>query len=158
MHLRSFLKLLKEAPVIACESLLFYHKFSFTPRAAWSFCAVLCRTSITNWTRWRRSSRDAPSVNCKRCGNYTRCRLRGDRKHVPYCLHYRRSRLFRASCVDSFKFESFKLLEAKIEAALSTERPSEQSKYAICYAIHVISTEWEGENTHQGVSSDRRRS
>ncbi len=52
--------------------------------------------------------------------------------------------LFRVSCVDSFKFGSFKLLEAKIEVALSTERPSEQSKHEICHAVHVIGTE-EGE-------------
>gem|GEM_PF-5672913 len=39
------------------------------------------------------------------------------------------------------KFKSFKLLEAKIETALSTERPSEQSKHAICHSVHVISNE-----------------
>jgi hypothetical protein len=66
--------------------------------------------------------------------------------------------LFRASCVDSFKFESFKLLEAKIEAALLTDRPSEQSEHEICHVVHVISTGWEGENAHQGVSFDGRRS
>jgi hypothetical protein len=49
--------------------------------------------------------------------------------------------LFRASWVDSFKFESLKLLEAKIEAALSTERPSEQSGHEISHAVHVISNE-----------------
>ena len=49
--------------------------------------------------------------------------------------------LFRVSCVDSFEFESFKLLEAKIDAALSTERPSEQSKHATCHSVHVISSE-----------------
>ncbi len=39
------------------------------------------------------------------------------------------------------KFKSFKLLEARIEAALSTERPSEKSKHAICHSVHVISNE-----------------
>jgi hypothetical protein len=49
--------------------------------------------------------------------------------------------LFRASYVDSFKFESVKLLEAKIDAALSTERPSEQNGHEICHAVHLIITE-----------------
>ena len=66
--------------------------------------------------------------------------------------------LFRAPCVDSLKFESFKLLEAKIEVALSTERPSEQSKHELCHAVHVIITEYEGKNACQGVSFDGRRS
>jgi hypothetical protein len=42
VHLKSFLKFLKEAPVIACESLLFFTS-SVSHRAAWSFCAALCR-------------------------------------------------------------------------------------------------------------------
>jgi len=48
--------------------------------------------------------------------------------------------LFRASCVDSFEFESLKLFEAKIEAVLSTERPLEKTTHEICHAVHVIST------------------
>ena len=46
--------------------------------------------------------------------------------------------LFRASCVDLFKFESFKLLEAKIEAALSAERPLEKTTHEICHAVHAL--------------------
>ncbi len=36
--------------------------------------------------------------------------------------------------------------------------PLEKTTHEICHAVHVISTEEEGENAHQGVSFNGRRS
>ncbi len=51
-------------------------------------------------------------VNYRRCGDYTHCRLRGIENIFPIAYITNVLDLFRASCVDSFKFKSFKLLEA----------------------------------------------
>ena len=65
--------------------------------------------SVTNYTRWRRSSRDAPIVNCKKCENYSDCELRGDRSMFRIAYGTDVFDPFRASYYEaSFRFERFK--------------------------------------------------